>query len=90
MFCTGYSIEVVLSSSQAETSIFREKEKMEYIRRIHYALIIPMIPICMYPVDVTADEPIRVVYNKPSINHEFEETIKELWRYASLICWMFL
>ena len=22
--------------------------------------------------------------NKPGINHEFEETIKELWRYAQL------
>ena len=38
----------------------------------------------IHPVDVIADELIRVVYNKPGINHEFEETIKELWRYAQL------
>ena len=51
---------------------------MEYIRRIRVCLIMLMILfVRVHPVDVIADELIRVVYNKPGINHEFEETIKE-------------
>ena len=58
---------------------------MEYIRRIRVCFdYADDTYLYVHPVDVTADEPIRVVYNKPGINHEFEETIKELWRYAQL------
>ena len=42
----------------------------------------------VHPVDITADEPIRVGLVQTQ-NHEFEETIKELWRYAQLNLWMF-
>lgn len=38
----------------------------------------------VHPVDIVSDEPIRVLYNKPGGNEEFNDTIDRLWRYAQL------
>ena len=36
------------------------------------------------PVDVVADEPLRVRYNVPQVNEEFAETCQLLWRHAQV------
>ena len=36
------------------------------------------------PVDIVADEPLRVRYNIPQINEEFAETCQLLWRHAQV------
>ena len=85
MFAQDIPLKLFSVLPKQEIASSGKKEKMEYIRRIRVCFdYADDTYLYVHPVDVTADEPIRVVYNKPGINHEFEETIKELWRYAQL------
>lgn len=85
MFAQDIPLKLFSVLPKQEIASSGKKEKMEYIRRIRVCFdYADDTYLYVHPVDVIADEPIRVVYNKPGINHEFEETIKELWRYAQL------
>ena len=85
MFAQDIPLKLFSVLPKQEIASSGKKEKMEYIRRIRVCFdYADDTYLYVHPVDVIADELIRVVYNKPGINHEFEETIKELWRYAQL------
>ena len=85
MFAQDIPLKLFSVLPKHEIPSLGKKAKKEYIHRIlvcfDYA---DNTYLYVHPVDIIADEPILVVYNKPGINHEFEETIKELWRYAQL------
>ena len=85
MFAQDIPLKLFSVLPKQEITSLGKKEKKEYIRRIRVCFdYADDTYLYVHPVDIIADEPIRVVYNKPGINHEFEETIKELWRYAQL------
>ena len=73
MFAQDIPLKLFSVLPKQEIASSGKKEKMEYIRRIRVCFdYADDTYLYVHPVDVIADELIRVVYNKPGINHEFD------------------
>lgn len=68
-----------------ETTPAVKREKETRIRRIRVCFdYADESYLYVRPIDVLEEEPVKVNYNKPSVNEEFKDTVDELWRYAQL------
>ena len=68
-----------------ETTPAVKREKETRIRRIRVCFdYADESYLYVRPIDVLEEEPVKVNYNKPSVNEEFKDTVEELWRYAQL------
>ena len=68
MFAQDIPLKLFSVLPKQEIASSGKKEKMEYIRRIRVCFdYADDTYLYVHPVDVIADEPIRVVYNKPCL-----------------------
>ena len=85
LFAEDIPLKLLAVLPKQETASCAKKEKTERIRRVRVCFeYADETYLYVHPADTITDEPIRVAYNKPGVNDEFEETVRELWPYARL------